>query len=310
MGKAITAMDKSGSFRVCLSITTDVVEKAREIHETTPLATAALGRVLTGAGLMGLLMKNDSDKVTVQFKGDGPAKQILATADGCGNVKGYIAVPDVNLPLREDGHLDVGGSLGIGDLTVIRDMGLKEPYVGRIALVSGEIADDLTAYYYISEQQNTSVALGVKIARNQSVLCAGGMIIQMLPEAKEEAVDALETLLKDMPPLTTLIEETVLKSAGYSEEGTVELLLKRIFENIDPAFMPEKTDTREINWKCDCSEERLEGVLATLGADELQAMIDEDNGAEMVCQFCEKKYYFDAGHLQRILDAVKGKGEL
>ena len=177
-------------------------------------------------------------------------------------------------------------------------------------MVSGEIADDLTAYYYISEQQNTSVALGVKIARNQSVLCAGGMIIQMLPEAKEEAVDALETLLKDMPPLTTLIEETVLKSAGYSEEGTVELLLKRIFENIDPAFMPEKTDTREINWKCDCSEERLEGVLATLGADELQAMIDEDNGAEMVCQFCEKKYYFDAGHLQKILDAVKGKGEL
>ena len=306
MGKAITAMDKSGSFRVCLSITTDVVEKVREIHGTTPLATAALGRVLTGAGLMGLLMKNDSDKVTVQFKGDGPAKQILATADGCGNVKGYIAVPDVNLPLREDGHLDVGGSLGIGDLTVIRDMGLKEPYVGRIALVSGEIADDLTAYYYISEQQNTSVALGVKIARNQSVL----MIIQMLPEAKEEAVDALEALLKDVPPLTTLIEETVLKSAGYSEEGTVELLLKRIFKSIDPAFMPEKTDTREINWKCDCSEERLEGVLATLGADELQAMIDEDNGAEMVCQFCEKKYYFDAGHLQRILDAVKGKGEL
>ena len=188
MGKAITAMDKSGSFRVCLSITTDVVEKAREIHGTTPLATAALGRVLTGAGLMGLLMKNDSDKVTVQFKGDGPAKQILATADGCGNVKGYIAVPDVNLPLREDGHLDVGGSLGIGDLTVIRDMGLKEPYVGRIALVSGEIADDLTAYYYISEQQNTSVALGVKIARNQSVLCAGGMIIQMLPHCFFEII--------------------------------------------------------------------------------------------------------------------------
>lgn len=309
MGKAIIAMDRSGSFRICLSITTDMVEKAREIHGTTPLATAALGRVLTGAGLMGLMMKNERDKVTVQFKGDGPAKQILATADGRGNVKGYIAVPDVDLPLKENGHLDVGGALGIGELTVIRDMGLREPYVGRIALVSGEIADDLTAYYYVSEQQNTSVALGVKIARNLSVLCAGGMIIQMLPDAKEEAVDALENLLRGMRPLTTIIEEVILRSKGYSEEGTVELLLGEIFKNIDPEFMPEKTGSEEINWSCDCSEKRLEAVLATLGADELKAMIEEDNGGEMVCQFCEKKYFFDADHLRRILEGITGRKE-
>ena len=169
MSKVITAMDKSGSFSISLAITTDMVEEARRIHETTPLATAALGRVLTGAGLMALLLKSKENKLTVQFKGDGPAKQILATAYGDGRVKGYISNPAVDLPLRSDNHLDVGGAVGIGELTVIKDLGLKEPYIGKIALVSGEIADDLTAYYYISEQQNTSVALGVKIAKDLSV---------------------------------------------------------------------------------------------------------------------------------------------
>ena len=206
MSKVITAMDKSGSFSVSLAITTDMVEEARRIHETTPLATAALGRVLTGAGLMALLLKSEENKLTVQFKGDGPAKQILATAYGDGRVKGYISNPSVDLPLRSDNHLDVGGAVGIGELTVIKDLGLKEPYIGKIALVSGEIADDLTAYYYISEQQNTSVALGVKIAKDLSVLCAGGMIIKMLPGASEESVSALEEMLGKMPPLTTVIE--------------------------------------------------------------------------------------------------------
>ena len=156
MNKVLTAIDKSGSFRVYMTISTDMVQKAADIHNTTPLATAALGRVLTGAGLMGLMLKNPQDKLTVIFKGDGPAQQILATADGQGNVKGYIANPDVELPLKDNGKLDVGGSLGIGTLTVIKDLGLKEPYVGKIALVSGEIAEDLTAYYYISEQQNSA----------------------------------------------------------------------------------------------------------------------------------------------------------
>ena len=150
MNKVLTAVDTSGSFRIYVTITTQLVEKARKIHSTTPLATACLGRVLTGAGLMGLMLKNESDKLTVIFKGDGPARQILVTADGQGKVKGYIANPDVELPLKENGKLDVGGAVGIGELTVIKDLGLKEPYVGTIALVSGEIAEDLTAYYYIS----------------------------------------------------------------------------------------------------------------------------------------------------------------
>ena len=222
MSKVVTGIDRSGSFRVYVTITTDTVAKAAEIHKTTPLATAGLGRVLTGAGLMGLMLKNEGDRLTVQFKGDGPAGQILATADGRGNVKGYIANPDVDLPLTDRGKLDVGGSLGIGQLTVIKDLGLKEPYMGQIDLVSGEIADDLTAYYYISEQQNTSIALGVKIDVDYSVKAAGGLFIQMLPDAQEGAIDALEAMIADMKPLTSIIEDVQAAGAGKSDTGLVE----------------------------------------------------------------------------------------
>ena len=207
MSKVLTAVDKSGSYRVYLTITTDLVEEARSLHDTSPLATAALGRVLTGAGIMSIMLKNPKDRLTVIFKGDGPAKQILAVGAGDGSVKGYIADPKVDLPLTEEGKLDVGGALGVGQLTVIKDMGLKEPYVGTIALVSGEIAEDLTAYHYISEQQNTSIALGVKVGREWQVLTAGGMFIQMLPGAQEEAIDVMEELLAKMKPITTLAAE-------------------------------------------------------------------------------------------------------
>ena len=300
MSKVITAMDKSKSFRVYLTISTDMVEEARKIHRTTPLATAALGRVLTGAGLMGLMLKNEKDKLTVQFKGDGPAKEILATAYKDGRVKGYISNPAVELPLKADGHLDVGGALGIGELTVIKDLGLKEPYLGRISLVSGEIADDLTAYYYTSEQQNSSVALGVKIARDCSVLCSGGMIIQMLPDAAEAAVDALEAMLGKMQPLTTTIEEVMLRSAGKTEEGMVSELMDEIFKEMPEDFTLEKLETCQIRWECDCCEERLEQALMTIGRKDLKEIIDEDGQAELVCQFCEKKYFFDKEHLERL----------
>ena len=205
MNKALIAIDRSKSFRVYLTISTDLVQEAAKIHDTTPLASAGLGRVLTAAGLMGIMLKDDDNKLTLHFKGDGPARQILATAYGDGRVKGYISNPYVDLPLNDQGKLDVGGSLGVGDLTVIKDLGLKEPYTGTIALVDGEIADDLTAYFYISEQQNSSVALGVKVERDLSIGAAGGMIIQMLPDAQEGAVDALEKMIGAMPPLTTLI---------------------------------------------------------------------------------------------------------
>ena len=221
MSKAYTGIDKSGSFRVYLAVTTDMAETARKIHDTTPVVTAGLGRVLTGAGLMGLMLKNDSDKLTVIFKGDGPVKQILATSSADGNVKGYAANPYVELPLNQAGKLDVGGSLGIGELTVIKDMGLKEPYVGTIALVDGEIADDLTAYYYISEQQNTAISLGVKVDVYGCVMAAGGMIIQMLPDADEGAVDALEAMLTDLEPISTLVEEETA-AAGDGQRRVIQ----------------------------------------------------------------------------------------
>ena len=207
MSKALIAMDKSGSFRVYITVTTDLAEKARQIHNTMPLGSAALGRVLTAAGLMGIMMKDKENKLTVNFKGDGPAGQILATAYGNGDVKGYISNPQVDLPLTAEGKLDVGGAFGEGSLTVIKDLGLKEPYMGNIALVSGEIAEDLTAYFFISEQQNSSVALGVKVERDHHIGAAGGMIIQMLPGAEEGAIDALEEMIAGMDPITSVIAD-------------------------------------------------------------------------------------------------------
>lgn len=305
MNKVLTAIDKSGSFRVYLVISTELVQKAAEIHKTTPLATAALGRVLTGAGLMGLMLKNRQDKLTVIFNGDGPARQILATADGSGHVKGYIANPDADLPLKENGKLDVGGSLGTGTLTVIKDLGLKEPYVGKIALVSGEIAEDLTAYYYISEQQNSAISLGVKVERDLSVGCAGGMIIQVLPDASEEAVDQLEKLVGTLPPLTTLIDRVSAAAPKAAEEERLSLLAAEIFSALPPDFALRPLETQNIDWHCDCSQERLEQALMTIGAEDLTEIIEEDGQAELVCQFCLKKYHFDKAHLERILASIK-----
>ena len=308
MSKVLIGMDHSGSFRVYLAVTTDLVEEARTIHNTTPLATAGLGRVLTGAGMMGLLLKNKSDKLTLLFKGDGPAKQILATATGAGEVKGYIANSDVELPLTAAGKLDVGGSLGIGELTVIKDLGLKEPYVGTIALVSGEIAEDLTAYYFISEQQNTAISLGVKIDTDYSVLAAGGMMIQMLPDAQESAIDALEKMLASLPPITTLVERAEACGGENTPQETVlERMLQEIFADMPEEYRVRTLESRDLRWHCDCSEERLEKILMTIGEKDLTEIIEEDEGAELVCQFCCKKYYFDKEHLQRILAEMKKK---
>ncbi len=305
MNKVLTGIDNSGSFRVYLTISTDLVEEARQIHQTTPLGTAGLGRVLTGAGLMGLLLKNQKDKLTVIFKGDGPAKQILATANGEGEVKGYIANPDVDLPLRPDGKLDVGGSLGIGELTVIKDLGLKEPYIGKIALASGEIAEDLTAYYYISEQQNSAISLGVKVETDYTVGAAGGMIIQLLPDFKDEAVDALEAMLGKMLPITTLIDQVNADLPEGTDEEKVRLLADKIFGDMPEGYGVRELDMKEIKWECDCSEERLEKVIMTVGVQDLTEIIEEDGQAEMVCQFCLKKYLFDKEHLERILESIK-----
>lgn len=345
MNKALIAIDRSKSFRVYLTISTDLVQEAAKIHDTTPLASAGLGRVLTAAGLMGIMLKDDDNKLTLHFKGDGPARQILATAYGDGRVKGYISNPYVDLPLNDQGKLDVGGSLGVGDLTVIKDLGLKEPYTGTIALVDGEIADDLTAYFYISEQQNSSVALGVKVERDLSIGAAGGMIIQMLPDAQEGAVDALEKMIGAMPPLTTLISglsgssdpeidrpaETAsaddngqpagealqaddsgqpagetLQADAENREASERLaaLLQEIFKDVPEEYQPEILAEREIRWECDCSRERIESALLTIGRRDLTEIIEEDGEAELQCQFCCKKYHFNKDELVAILDRM------
>ena len=304
MSKVLTAVDKSGSYRVYLTITTDLVEEARSLHDTSPLATAALGRVLTGAGIMSIMLKNPKDRLTVIFKGDGPAKQILAVGAGDGSVKGYIADPKVDLPLTEEGKLDVGGALGVGQLTVIKDMGLKEPYVGTITLISGKIAEDLTAYHYISEQQNTSIALGVKVEREWQVLTAGGMFIQMLPGAQEEAIDVMEELLAKMKPITTLAAEVTVSSGGKTEEEMLEDLLGRIFCDIPQEYGPKALEHREIKWRCDCSKERMERALMAIGRSDLEEILTEDRQAELECHFCGSKYGFTEEELQKMIEEV------
>lgn len=320
MNKAVIGIDKSGSFRVYLAITTEMAEDARRVHKTSPTATAALGRALTGAGLMGLMLKNPKDKLTVQFKGDGPAGEILVTATGNGKVKGYISNPDANLPAKNDGKLDVGGILGIGTLTVIKDQGLKEPYVGRIDLVSGEIAEDLTAYFFISEQLSTSVALGVKVDVDGSVVSSGGMIIQMLPDADPGSVDALEAMIAEMPPVTAQIEQEMSglnekndndltpEEKTEVEEAIARKVFSRIFGGLPKEYSLEILEYKDIGWECDCSVERLEQVLLSIGESDLRELAEVDGQAELTCQFCTKRYNFDKDHLDMLLRvAVKSK---
>ncbi len=309
MNNAIIGIDKSGSFRVYFAISTELAEDARKTHNTAPTATAALGRALTGAGLMGLMLKNPKDKLTVQMKGDGPAGEILVTVSGAGTVKGYISNPDADLPLRaDDGKLDVGGLVGIGTLTVIKDQGLKEPYVGRIDLVSGEVAEDLTAYFFLSEQQSTSVALGAKIDLDGSVMAAGGMIIQMLPEADPGSVDALEALIADMPSLTGLIESEMKEGGPKTDETLAAAVFHKVFESLPEEYGVEILEYRDIGWKCDCSTERREQVLLSIGETDLRHLVEEDGKAQVVCQFCTKEYNFDKEHLEMLLRvAVKSK---
>ena len=299
-------MDKSGSFRVYMAVTTEMVEKAHELHGTSPLATHLLGRALTGTGLMGLMLREPGFKVTLQFKGDGPAQQVLCTAGSDGSVKGFIANPLVDLPAREDGSPDVGGALGIGVLTCIRDAGMKEPYVGKIDFVTGEIADDMTAYFWISEQQQTSVSLGVKLDENAEVKAAGGMIIQMLPDATEECISALEKWLPEMPKISELADKVSQDAGGRSMESIMEEYLRAAFLGMPEEFQIMPLDTLDIGWKCDCSEERLEQVVKSLGAKEISDIIEQDGQAELTCQFCGKSYHFDKEHLERLkLECLK-----
>jgi molecular chaperone Hsp33 len=285
-----------------------MVQKAHELHSTSPLATHLLGRTLTGAGIMGLMLREPGFKITVQFKGDGPAQQVLCTAGSDGSVKGYIANPLVDMPPKADGSPDVGGALGIGVLTCIRDAGVKEPYVGKIDFVTGEIADDLTAYFWISEQQQTSVSLGVKLDENADVKAAGGMIIQMLPDASEECITALEKWLPDMPKISELADSVTNGAEGRTLESIMQEFLKTAFLGMPDEFEVMPLDMLDIGWNCDCSEERLEQVVKSLGAAEINDIIEQDGQAEITCQFCGKSYHFDKEHLERLkLECLREK---
>ncbi len=284
----IRGIDKKGTIKFFIASTTNLVEEARRIHNTSPTATAALGRVLTAACMIGMTLKNDRDTLTLKIKGDGPVGSIVSVANSNGEVKGYVDNPQVDLPKRPDGKLDVGGIVGKnGQIAVIKDLGLKEPFIGYSNLVSGEIAEDLASYYYHSEQQPTAISLGVLVDTDTSVRAAGGFMIQLLPGVSEEDIDRIESILKSIKPMSTLIDEGL----------TPEEILKEIFGE----FQVEVLDKTFVQYKCNCSMEKVESILVSLGNDELKAIIEEDGKAEVVCHFCNTKYNFSKEDLIKLL---------
>ena len=299
MNNTVIAVDKSGSYRVYLTLGTELASEAAMIHGCSHTAAAALGRTLMATGLMGLMLKGERDRLTVQIKGDGPAREILVCANSAGDVKGYISEPSVELPLKSNGKLDVGGLVGKGTLTVIKDLGLREPYVGRIDLVSGEIAEDFTQYFMTSEQQPSSVALGVRMEEG-AVASAAGMIIQVLPGADDEALSALEDRLFFMDSLSLLAKDAM----EPGPELPVRKLLRLIFSGMPEQYMPEALEDRELRWHCDCSRERMERALISIGKKDLSE-IAEDGHAELTCHFCRSSYDFDREELERLLREAK-----
>lgn len=272
----VRATAAGGQVRAFAVTARDTVEFARAAHNTSPVATAALGRLLAGSVMMGAMMKGRDDLLTVKIEGDGPIGGLTVTADARGNVKGYVFHPEVMLPPNEKGKLDVGGALGIGVLTVMKDIGMKEPYVGQTILVTGEIAEDLTYYFATSEQTPSSVALGVLMNRENTVRQAGGFILQMMPGVSEEVVSGLEKRLADMTSVTALLEE------GRTPEG--------ILEHILGDYGVEILDRLPVQFACNCSRERIEKALISVGRQELQQMIEDGKTIEVNCHFCNKHY--------------------
>lgn len=278
-----------GQVRIHAAVTTAMVEEARKVHDCWPTSCAALGRTMTVGALMASDLKDPREHVSISINGQGPAGKISVQADGAGNVRGYINEPHVYLK-REDGHLDVGKAVGTnGVLTVSRDMGLKEPFTGVVPLQTGEIGDDFAYYYAVSEQTNSCVAVGVLIGTDLRVADAGGLVIQLLPDATEETIEAVEAAVKVMKPMTQYMEE------GKNCEDVIHLLFP------DAVILGHK----DVRWHCDCSREYFMDGMAALHAEDLQAMIDEDHGAEIVCQYCGKKYQLSEDDLRSILENKK-----
>jgi molecular chaperone Hsp33 len=263
-----------------------MVEEARKDHGTSPVITAALGRLLSGAAMMGTMMKGEKDLLTLQIQCSGPAQGFTVTADSAGHVKGFPRVPVVELPPNSKGKLDVGGALGLGVLSVIKDMGLKEPYVGQIALQTGEIAEDLTYYFATSEQIPSAVGLGVLVDKDCSVRQAGGFIIQLMPFTTDETIEKLEKKIAEIPSVTEMLEQG----------DTPEQILERILGE----FGVTVTDRIPAAFQCDCSKERVSRAIATLSKKDLDDIINDGESIEVKCQFCNKAYHFDIAELQEM----------
>ena len=284
----IRATAAEGQIRAFAATTRELTEFARQAHNTSPVATAALGRLLTAGTMMGVMMKGADDILTIKIEGDGPIGGLTVTADSKGDVKGYAYNPEVMLPPNEKGKLDVGGALGIGVLSVIKDIGLKEPYVGQTILVTSEIAEDLTYYFATSEQTPSSVALGVLMNKDNTVRQAGGFILQLLPGASEEVISTLENRLKEITSITSLLD------AG----NTPEMILEHILGD----FSLEILDKIPTQFACNCSRERIEKALISIGKKELQEMINEGKTIEMNCHFCNKHYPVTVEELKGLLE--------
>ena len=290
----VRAMAGNAQIRAFAATTRNTVEKAREAHNLSPVASAALGRTLTAGAMMGAMLKGEKDLVTLQFQGDGPIEGIIVTADSFGKVKGYVGNPSVMLPPNYAGKLDVGAAVGYGVLQVIKDMGLKDPYCGQTVLQTGEIAEDLTYYFASSEQVPSSVGLGVLMDKElANVRQAGGFIIQLMPFADEAVIEKLEQNLTQIPSVTTMLDEGM----------TPEDMLKKVLEGMDVEF----TDTLPVEFYCNCSKERIEKALISVGEKELKDMIADGKPIDVNCHFCNTNYTFTIEDLQGLLKRAKRK---
>ena len=287
----VRAIAADSQIRAFAAVTTETVETARKDHNTSPVATAALGRLLTAGTMMGVMMKGDKDILTLQVKGDGLLQGITVTADSKGRVKGYVGEPEVIIPANSRGKLDVAGAVGNGFLQVIKDMGLKEPYVGQVALQTGEIAEDLTYYFAASEQVPSAVGLGVLMNKDNTVRQAGGFIVQVMPFAEESTIAKLEENVQKIQSVTTLLEQ------GHTPESLLEQVLD--------GFDIEINDTIPTEFYCNCSKERVERALISIGRKELNEMIQEGKEVELNCHFCNKNYTFSVEELKEILRKCK-----
>lgn len=295
MDKLIRGTAKDGMIRVIGCITTDVVNDGAAVHNCTPVAAAALGRMLTAGVLLGSTLKNEKEVVTTKINGNGPIGGITVTAYNNGNVKGLVGNPDIELPLNSKGKLDVGAAVGKdGLLYVIKDLGMKDPYVGQVPIHSGEIAEDFTYYFTVSEQTPSAVSLGVLVDKDLTIKAAGGFIIQMMPDADPLLADLLTYRLEEIPSITEMI----------SSGKTIEEILEYIFDGMDLKISDEIINPK---YYCDCSRERIEKALLSIGEKDLTEIYEEGHDEELVCHFCNKKYKFTQEEIGKLLEAAKQK---